>query len=104
MDADIDVDSLPEPTEIQRQKGWKRDYAAVWAEHADVMKQIVVGKRTKDLHNFQTDRHVVNGVQMTTYDFTGGINVRRAKDMARRDELTHEEERLKDWKRVNQSP
>ena len=41
---------------------------------------------------------------MTTYDFTGGVHVRRAKDMARRDELTHEEERLKEWKRVNQSP
>ena len=99
MDADIDVDSLSEPTETQRQKGWKRDYTAVWAEHADVMKQIVVGKRTEALNNFQTERHVVNGTQMTIYDFTGGVHVMRAKNMARRDELAHEEERLKEWKR-----
>ena len=99
-----DVDSLPEPTEIQRQKGWQRDYTAVWAEHADVMKQIVAEKRTKALNNFQTEQHVVSGTKMTIYDFTGGVHVTRAKNMARRDEFAHEEERLKEWKRVNQSP
>jgi len=104
MDADISFESLPEPTKNQREKGWRRDYSSVWAAHTDVMKRIVAGKRVKAFDKFRTEKHVANGAQITLYDFTGGISVRKAKEMARHDELTHEEERLKAWKRANTSP
>ena len=69
----------------------------------DTVKQLFVDKQTIALDKFvarptQTD---AQGNHITLYDFTGGAKIRQAKQMARNDELEHEQERLKRWRDGN---
>lgn len=94
---ELDVDSLPPPSDEQRARGWKRDYTSAWATHDSALLEL--RDDASKLHLFQTrpTQTDESGRRLTVYDFTGGHKVRKAKALARRDEIEHEDERLKQW-------
>lgn len=94
---ELDPNSLPPPSAEQRNRGWKRDYASAWASHDAALLEL--REDTSKLNSFQTHPTQTDesGRRLTVYDFTGGHKVRKAKELARRDELEHEDERFKKW-------
>jgi hypothetical protein len=102
-DGVLNPQELPPPSDAQRARGWRYDYSSCTREHSDALKQLFVDKQTIALDKFvarptQTD---AQGNHITLYDFTGGAKIRQAKQMARNDELEHEQERLKRWRDGN---
>jgi len=93
---DADWSALPPPSAQQKQRGWMRDYAAVWAEHDSKLKALAAAA---DLDAFRLDsRPDADHPSIRQFDFTGGARVRRAKEQARKDELDREDARLRAWR------
>lgn len=94
---ELDPNSLPPPSDEQRALGWKHDYASVWASHDAALLELRDDASKLNLFQTSPTQTDESGRRLTVYDFTGGHVVKKAKELARRDEIEHEDERLKQW-------
>ena len=90
---------LPPATHAQRKHGWTRDYAGVWVEHDDALKDLTEDPSSEKLNAFLcAPNRNINGHTMRQFDFTGGERVRKAKTRARNEEIAFEEASLRAWR------